>query len=53
MVVALRKLQLDDDGARALDLVGKLTCRTCSVKPAPVFLCASETRLFVGGPAAD
>ena len=53
VIVALRMFRLDYGGARVLDLVSKLTCRACGVKPAPVFLCAGTTRSFTGGPAAD
>ena len=53
VVVPLRMLRLDYGGARVLDVVAKLQCRVCSVKPAPVFLGASATRAVVGGPAAD
>ena len=53
VIVALRTFRLDFGGARVLDLVGKLTCRVCGAKPAPVYLCASPNRTFVGGHAAD
>ena len=53
VVVPLRMLRLDYGGARVLDIVAKLRCATCKVKPAPVYLCASPHRTSLGGPATD
>jgi hypothetical protein len=53
VVIPLRMLRLDFGGARILDIVAKLRCHSCGVKPAPVHLCASPHRTFLGGPQAD
>lgn len=50
---ALRMFRLDYGGARVLDLVARLKCSACGVKPAPVFLVAGQTRSFSGGPSPD
>ena len=52
-MIPLRMLRLDFGGARVLDIVEKLRCSVCKMKPAPVHLCASPNRTFIGGHAAD
>ncbi len=34
-------------------LLPRLRCKDCRVKPAPVYLCASYHRVFLGGPPPD
>ena len=48
-VVALRMFLRDYGRVRVLDLVGRLRCRECGLRPAPVYLCASQYRARTGG----